>query len=844
MNKKNYILLFLLITIKSFATNFPEVRLFDGFANESYCNELGCNSFGYIETNNQTKKKEFHFSDGSIGYLVSDDGKFYGVIDAANKIIVPQRYGKISCHGDLLYCTESSIGKKYSCALYKKDGQCKISESDGYTNLDFVYSKGKLIATSNNPKTVFDSKGDVLYKYKSCKDQNGFVYLINELTDTIVVRPGKYTGYFTISKDIIEMEIGEKKGIMELDGTVIVPAIKYGRITPSDSGFYVGLSKFGDGVEGYLDRNGKCIIPAENYSKVYSLKNGMFEVVAEDKASIADSLGNILFSTKYDELSPVKDKEGNWYYKTYLGNGIGKMSIDGKLISEPQPTIEKKEITKNGITYIEVCDKNGKYGVINDSGKQIIPCDYKMIMYDKDIPGFNLFKNGFQGVADLNGRIIIPCTKYHYVTVSYKSKYEKGFPLYYEVDSYGKCGLCDSLGNELIKPQFDDISPNINGTATAQLGLVKGIVDFSGNVIVPLEYTKISSLNNGAYEIESLGKKGICDNKGHIVIPPRYTSIKSISIKDSNFDQLYKVKDGETTGLYTIQGEMLFPTGLFKNVSIYKKGTVLSTDPMDNLDSKLMDMLKSVVGIGDSIDETKFDDKYIKAFNDFNDGVFYYYDLKGNLICDTSKEKDFDKNFDLGQKEFDKKNYKRAIEYYRQALTVKQDGVTYYNIGAAFYNLNKYKDAIKSLESCISLNPRQSVVDNARDLIIDCKSMLQQRRERKSDVAMSIFGSVLGVASSIMQTNAAIKSYNTAYDSNQSAYSSFEATSSSENNRTSASKTRQTNKCGLCNGTGKIEDSVANFGITDKKWCSECGEYRINGHYHKTCPSCKGKGYR
>ena len=719
---------------------------------------------------------------------------------------------------------------------------------------------------------------------------------------------------FTIQRDVIHMWVGNKTGIMELDGTVVVPAIKYGNITPSNKEFWVKLSKSGDGVAGYLDRSGKCIIPAVNYSGVYPLDNGVFEVIAGDKASIADSLGNILFSTKYSGLHPLKDEKGNWYYETYLGNGRGKMSIDGKVISEPQPTIRKKEITEDGITYIEVLDKNGKYGVINNTGKQIIPCDYKMIMYNKDIPGFKLFKNGFQGVADLNGRIIIPCTKYHYITVSYESRHKKNFPLYYEVDSYGKIGLCDSVGNELIKPQFDDISPNMNGTATVQLGLVKGIIDFSGNVIVPLEYTEVYALDDGTFRVESLKKKGICNNKGRIVIPPKYTSIKTISIKDSNFDRLYKVEDGETIGLYTIQGEMLFPTGLFKNVSLYRKGELLSADLIDKINSDLMGMLKSVGGEGASIDETKFDDEiYIKAFNDFNEGVFYYYDLKGNLICDTSKEKDFDKNFDLGQKEFDKKNYRKAIQYYRKALTIKQDGVTYYNIGAAFYNLNKYNDAIESLESCIRLKPRQSVVDDAKDLIIDCKSLLQQRTERRTNVVMGIFGSVLNVASVIMQTDAAVKSYNNtpsnynlppslnpqlyaqsamiqvnaqmqaqknqflvqfrnsyrattghepteveemeaytqflqsmnaAYDSNQSSYLSFESVSSSNNNSTSVNGTGQIEECGLCNGTGKIEDSVANFGITDKKWCPECGEYRINGHYHKTCPSCRGKGYR
>lgn len=912
MNKLFFIVIYCcLITIDICAKNiFTEGSSLIGVKSFKDC-QYNCSE--QIDADYQTiqKKKEFHFSDGSVAYFVSDDEKYYGVIDATGKIIVPQKYGKITRYGDLLYCKNPSVGKKYSCALYYKDGQCKISESDGYTNLSFVRSKGKLIVTSNLPMAVFDDKGDYVYKYKTYKDSNGFVYLKNEITDTIVVKPGKYTNMFTIQNDIIHMWIGNRTGIMELDGTVVIPAIKYGRIIPLKKGFLVGLSQYGDGIEGYLDRNGKCIIPAVNYTNVISLSNGVFQVVADGKASIADSLGNILLSTKYSGLSPKKNDEGNWYYETYLGNGRGKMTLDGNIISEPQTTIEKKEFVKDGFTYTQVLDKNGLYGVTNTSGKQILSCNYEMIMYDKDLPGFKLFKNGFQGLSDLNGKVIIPCDKYHYV---YEVK-RKGFPRYFRVDYLGKYGLCDSTGYEVVKPLFDDVEPNLNGTATVQVGLMKGIIDFNGNIIVPVEYTDIDLGKDGKYNVSLFKKKGVCDAKGKVIIPARYTSIDKHSLKSGPYKEFYKVKDGKTVGLFTIQGEMIFPTGLFKNVSLYSKGETLSKDPLDGIHDGLMGMLKTVGAPGSSIDETKFENEvYIKAFNDYEEGIFYYYDLKGNLIYDSRKEKVFDDKFYLGQEEFNKKNYKKAIEYYKQALAIKQDGISYYNIGAAYYNLNKYKDAIKSLQSCISLNPSQSVIDDAKDLIIDCEYWLQQKKERRANVIMGIIGSVLSVASSVVQTNAAIQSYNNtlpnynfqsslnpqllaqnamiqvneqmaeqknqflvqfrrnfrmtmgrepseteemeaytqflqsmnaSYNSNQSSASFYDSSSSNNTySNNSSPKNTQINKCGTCDGTGKIEDSVANFGITDKKWCSECGEYKTNGHYHKTCPSCKGKGYR
>ncbi len=53
--------------------------------------------------------------------------------------------------------------------------------------------------------------------------------------------------------------------------------------------------------------------------------------------------------------------------------------------------------------------------------------------------------------------------------------------------------------------------------------------------------------------------------------------------------------------------------------------------------------------------------------------------------------------------------------------------------------------------------------------------------------------------------------------------------------------TREKKTCGLCHGTGRYYKSDAvDFGY--RKWCDECGKEVSGGHYHTTCPSCKGAG--
>lgn len=61
---------------------------------------------------------------------------------------------------------------------------------------------------------------------------------------------------------------------------------------------------------------------------------------------------------------------------------------------------------------------------------------------------------------------------------------------------------------------------------------------------------------------------------------------------------------------------------------------------------------------------------------------------------------------------------------------------------------------------------------------------------------------------------------------------------------TTTTPTRTPRTCGLCNGRGTVgtDEGVSNYGSDKKKWCADCRTYVYLNHYHKTCPSCNGRG--
>jgi len=72
----------------------------------------------------------------------------------------------------------------------------------------------------------------------------------------------------------------------------------------------------------------------------------------------------------------------------------------------------------------------------------------------------------------------------------------------------------------------------------------------------------------------------------------------------------------------------------------------------------------------------------------------------------------------------------------------------------------------------------------------------------------------------------------------------IETTSTSPESHTTPTQHHR-RPCSLCHGTGREVkyQYVGGEAGSKKKWCSECGEYVRQGHYHVRCSLCHGKGY-
>jgi hypothetical protein len=300
-----------------------------------------------------------------------------------------------------------------------------------------------------------------------------------------------------------------------------------------------------DGKWGFVNQKGQMAIKPVFY-EAGPFSSGLSEVTLSPtgKHGFIDTLGNFVIQPQFDNAMPFRGDRA-W------------------------------------------ASQNGKWGLINKEGKFIVPPTYQVIKdifdpfnfwmseYDyisgiihqkKDNPGDLAWirQNGKWGLVNKSGKTLTPAVYDEVKDVNEGYTWVKKDALW---------GLLDSTGTYLIKP--NERNPLIYATnATFKVfsdfhyGLLRyqsrnlyGYMDKQLKVVIPAKYDKVSDFKNGLACVYQDGYCGLIDITGKTVIPINY---KEIIISD---DELFPVKDDNGDwGYLNLKNEWVVKPQ-FKNVS-------------------------------------------------------------------------------------------------------------------------------------------------------------------------------------------------------------------------------------------------------------------------------------
>jgi len=299
------------------------------------------------------------------------NGKF-GIVDCGGAEVIPTGYDYLHSFGNLNVAV-AQLGSRYGAV--NLDGSVAVP-----FEYDYLYSfadNPSTVAYKNNEFSIISTDGskvtDKTYRY------------IEEFKNGIALAYGEGYGYIDLyGNEVIDCVHTDVK-----QGTAISVFLKKddkwaqflpngdnvsGYIYNNAGEFENGLSAVSilkDGKEkyGYVNDSGDIIIPFE-YSYAQKFRYGKAIVSKEGKHGIIDYEGSIVIPFEYTGFNPsydynviaAADKNSKW----------GLIGFDNKVIS---PFVyDYISEFKNG--YATVIS-NGKYGVIDESGKIAVTPEYK-----------------------------------------------------------------------------------------------------------------------------------------------------------------------------------------------------------------------------------------------------------------------------------------------------------------------------------------------------------------------------------------------------------------------------------------------------------------------------------
>ena len=209
--------------------------------------------------------------------------------------------------------------------------------------------------------------------------------------------------------------------------------------------------------------------------------------------------------------------------------------------------------------YCKVFLDYGQCGLIDSTGRQVVPCIYDNVRYPSD-GRIAVEKGGMTGFTDLDGNVVIPLT-----LLSAGDFNEGCAPIAVVIDSFFVYGTyIDTEGRQLFPPVYQDVSPYVDGFAGVKMYEKWGLIDHSGKMVLPTVYEFIIPLPGGDSLFFAGDENGLAlfDSRMKALTPFVYTWIGGYS------DGRISVQRGGRFGFLDRDGREVIPciydeTGLF-----------------------------------------------------------------------------------------------------------------------------------------------------------------------------------------------------------------------------------------------------------------------------------------
>jgi hypothetical protein len=549
--------------------------------------------------------------------LVSPDS-LYGIADTTGKEIIPVEYQLIAT-----YCDPYIAQKKGKYGLLGKTGKVVLPfEYDeisrgSYSNTYIITVKGKTGVIDPNGKIIVPVEFDRISGEQNTVTFHPVFYVSKNGKQGFYSDNGKqhadalYDDVRSIQYDYALAQTGKKMCLLDSTGKIAIPYCEEIKVS-ADNDLFITKQ---NGLYGVRDINGKIIIP-ESYKEI----NGpdldeLFSTTVNKKFIYFDKKGKRTASPRLDTDS-LTNKQKDYSYLTFKTFGIknaGKWRIlniyskkyltgtfdslycqayqsfvlpgQKEAVYGDYDFMERQLITISAYNSIEDAIyniKDGKTGVINESGIQLIPMEYDFIGIFFNGRALSK-KNNKYGYINTNNNVQIP---FEFDWISGPLVFSGDTLItsnFLKASKNKKFGVIDSTGKTIIDFRYDEISDfTEDGYAIVKAGIKTGVIDRSGNYLVALQDLPLNNYTKGLGVVSLGGDPIIYVNSAGQDIWHNNSKTTSISIgfyQQSIPENIGLLKDLEHFQITFTDPDILGMSGVIKlPASVYQMNKLKTMD--------------------------------------------------------------------------------------------------------------------------------------------------------------------------------------------------------------------------------------------------------------------------
>jgi len=259
-----------------------------------------------------------------------------------------------------------------------------------------------------------------------------------------------------------------------------------------------------------------------------------FVIFESGKYGVIDGAGKTVLKPIYDEMIIIPNSAKDVFVCTYnvdYNAGTYQTKVlnanNQQILKNYQQLSPIENATNQEIWYednVLKFEENGFYGLVDFSGKKIVPAEYSNIHALEGISkSIVVEKDSLKGLVNSTlGTLVLEC-QYQDIRSLDKENADNG----YIVSIDGKYGVVSGTGKEILACNYEEIK-QVSGNnmyVVKEDGVLK-IITNSLNTVKDSGFDDVSDINGEYMTIVVNGLKGVIDANGIELIPAQYEDLK------------------------------------------------------------------------------------------------------------------------------------------------------------------------------------------------------------------------------------------------------------------------------------------------------------------------------